>query len=146
MKKLIQSATTVMTLSAWVFFSAFTQGMDFIILPANTPVIINLENIVDEEKVSVGQIIKFTVEQSVVINYQKIISANASAYGKITQKEAGEITIEMKWVQAVDDTQVPISGILKKEKSCRKCRATIEAGTKIEALVKENIKVLLSAR
>ena len=145
MKKLIQSATTIMILSTWVFFSAFTQDMDFIILPAYTPVIINLENAVDEEKVSVGQIIKFTVEQSVIINYQKIISANASAYGKVTQKEVGEITIEMKWVQAVDDTQVPITGVLKKEKACRKCRAVIESGTKIEALVKENIKVLLSA-
>lgn len=146
MKNIIYFKRFCIATIAWFFSCAFTTDLDFIILPAETPVIINLETPIEEDDLNIGQIIKFNVEQSVIIKYQKLINNHAAAYGKVTQTGNGKITIEMKWVQAVDDTQVPISGTFSGGKKCRKCQATIEAGTKIEATVKENIKISLTGK
>ncbi len=130
-----------------LMLSAFTsQTPEFIILPAHTPIIVTLDNEIDAEDLADREVVKFSVERSVVVDYEKLVCVKSIAFGYVKKNDGNVLEIEMTGVQAVDDTLVPLSGTLRKERQSRRGTIAIKGGTSIEALVRENVKIKLSRR
>lgn len=145
MKNVFFSKILITTIG--LMLSAFTtRTPDFIILPANTSIIVTLENEVNAETVVDREVLRFSVERSVTVDYEKLILVKSAAYGYVKKNDGDILEIEMTGVQAVDDTTIPIRGTLRKERQSRKGSIVIKNGTSIEALVRENVKVKLSSR
>jgi hypothetical protein len=139
MKKLETIRTELLVL-ALLSLSAFRLQSDFVFLLANTPVILVLDSPIDSEDLGIGDLIRFKVEQSVSVSNRKVISTNAPAYGRVVKLDADVLVIEMEFVTAINDAQVPIRRTIPREKNCRKCTIKIQS-LRVDAQVKENTKI-----
>lgn len=88
-------------------------------LPANTPVVLKLNDTVNGNEVTQGSTINFTVIGDVKVNNTVVIKAGSQARAQVTMVDensligqAGKILISDFGVQAVDGVFVPLRGSL----------------------------------
>ncbi len=85
-------------------------------LRAGTLVLLELDEQLQSNRMTVGQMVKFKVTTDVVVDGRIAIRTGALAYGRVkhisptTYNNAEEIRIEVTTAQAVDGTQVALNG------------------------------------
>lgn len=99
----------------YVAFSPNVYAQSKLIIPEGEKVRIKLDQTVNSENSSVGQIVNFTVVSNVIVNGHVVIKADTPAYGEvagISKKgsvgKAGTIALTVRYTDAVDGQRVPL--------------------------------------
>lgn len=126
-----------------VFGAAAPAGTDQgaeIIVPKGSIIQIVLENEIGSQISNTGDIVNFTVKVPVQVNGIEVISQGAKAFGEITEAKpakgygkSGKLDFVIKFVQAVDGTNVPISFEVENSKGNNYMKAAI--GTYVTGLL-----------
>lgn len=96
--------------------SIFNKSPKEILVPASTMVLLKTIRVIEADKATIGQSVKFIAEMNVVVDGHVVISSNAIAVGKIsevieaTPTRSDAISIEVNSVQAVDGTLIHLNG------------------------------------
>jgi len=156
-------------LAAMMLFSSFTMPAgQTVVLKAGTPVDLELVSAVTSD-MNPGEVVDFTVTSDVKADGVVVIPAGTMAKGQIMSSSRngllgrpGEVTVQVKSVNAVDGTKVMLSGASLSDTGANKVAASIiftilclfgflihggngniPAGTHFDAMVASNVDVAI---
>ena len=128
-------------------FKIFKKDKD-VTLNAGTLILLETNEKMESDAVTVGQTVQFRVRTNVLVNGKVAICSGALATGRVkaiqsaTRNDAEEIRVELLYVQAVDGQMLPLNG---NEQTIRGAYAgqgtTVQTGTAITAHVTNTVEV-----
>lgn len=170
--KLTKSAyfkSCVLLMAIAMLTMSFTTPGEVVILKAGTIIPLELVSTLNGNNVQSGQMVDFRVLNDIKVDGKTVISAGSIAKGQITRAKknalmgsAGELTVAVKSVRAVDGTTVYLSSNILSDEGNNKLaisivlticclfgflikggKAEIPAGAQIEGTVISNVEINL---
>lgn len=116
MKKSFKEVVCLLTVLSFVGNYSLLAQSAIAKVPLGTPVTLKLMETISSKGAQVGQRVKFVVESDVIVTGRVVIKKGAAAIGEVIAASAagmagtaGQLTISIQTVQAVDGSLMPIS-------------------------------------
>ncbi len=157
MKKYVAFTIAIMAFSAFAFCHA--QPMEApafhllnfhkkVTIPAGTVIFLETNDQLDAASMTVGQLLHFKVKTDVIAEGRTLIRTGAMATGQVkaigapTYNQAGTITIDVLFVQAVDGQQISTTGLEQTFAGVYPgSPATVESGVSIAAFTQNETTI-----
>ena len=109
----------VILVSLGVFFMEPIAYPREVTIKSGTPIPIKIEQAVSSETATAGQTVRFMVTKDVLVDDIVVIKAGSEVTGEVSHVQKtgtfgkeGELTLVVRYAQAVDDTRVPLRSTL----------------------------------
>jgi nitrogen fixation protein FixH len=143
----ISPALMIASLACMSFTKPQQTPPDYVTLQANTTIRLKLAQDYAQRDLRKGTDVEFTVLQDISVDdYVKVITANAPAFGTVTENNARKVEIEFRDVQAIDTKSVLLKGKWIIERAAREGSIFLKQGTTISPTVKSPTVIRLTAR